>query len=243
MSHPVVLEAKDLCYHYRQGDQQIHILKNVHFQLREKERVALVGASGVGKSTFLHLLGLLDKPVHGEICIQDDHHQVKTSKLFDAQRTVLRGSLIGFVYQFHQLLPEFTALENVLLPLLIMGAHRSKSLSKARDLLASVGLADRMHHYPRQLSGGQQQRVAIARALSNDPKILLADEPTGSLDEESAHEVFQLLLQLIHQNGLSIVMATHNIGLQQWFDRVLRLHDGILREDDPRAEGKPTSTR
>jgi lipoprotein-releasing system ATP-binding protein len=228
MTYHSVLEAKDLSYHYQQGDQKIHILKEVNFQLKSKERVALLGASGVGKSTFLHLLGLLDKPNHGEIFIQDDQHQVKTSKLFDSQRTILRGSLIGFVYQFHQLLPEFTALENVLLPLFIMGMPKSKSLSKARDLLAAVGLADRMNHYPRQLSGGQQQRVAIARALSNDPKILLADEPTGSLDEDSAHEIFQLLLQLIHQNNLSIVMATHNISLQQWFDRVLRLHEGVL---------------
>lgn len=226
----VILEARDLTYHYTQADKIIPILKGIHFQLYRGQRVALIGSSGVGKSTFLHLLGLLDTAQSGEIMIRDAHRSIETTKLIDAQRAALRGNAIGFIYQFHHLLNEFTALENVMVPQLIARKPMPLAKKRAIELLEKVSLQDRLHHRPSQLSGGQQQRVAIARALANEPKILLADEPTGNLDEHTANEIFQLFLTLSQSYGLSVVMATHNIALRQYFDRVVTLHDGHLHE-------------
>lgn len=230
MSNPekILLEVRDLSYRYP-GDSLGHdVLRGVSFQLKRQERVALMGASGVGKSTFLHLLGLLDTPPSGDIGLRDGNQMIWTRRLKDSQRTALRGELLGFVYQFHHLLGEFTVLENVMLPQLIAGRSPSGTKHKAKELLALVGLEDREKYFPSQLSGGQKQRVAIARALANDPDILLADEPTGNLDEATAQEIFDLFFLLGQQRGLSVLMATHNPLLSAQFDRVVYLHGGQL---------------
>ena len=222
----VVLEASGLSYRYPGTDRDV--LSGVSFQLLRQERVALMGVSGVGKSTFLQLLGLLDMPISGDVGLRDGNQMIWTGRLKDSQRTALRGEFIGFVYQFHHLLGEFTVLENVMLPQLIAGRSAAGSKSKARELLHLVGIGDQEKSFPSQLSGGQKQRVAIARALSNDPDVLLADEPTGNLDEVTAQEIFDLFLMLGQQRGLSVVMATHNAVLSAQFDRVLHLHGGGL---------------
>jgi lipoprotein-releasing system ATP-binding protein len=225
-----ILEVRNLVYSYPQESREIRVLRGVHFQLFARERVALCGVSGVGKSTLLHLFGLLDAPQSGEILLRDGNHAIKTQELTDTQRTALRSHLIGFVYQFHYLLSEFTALENVMIPLMVAGVSPEKAKERARLLLERVNLEDRMTHRPSQLSGGQQQRVAIARALANEPKILLADEPTGNLDEHTAQDILSLFFTLSQEQGLSVVMATHNIELRRKFDRVVSLHEGLLTE-------------
>jgi lipoprotein-releasing system ATP-binding protein len=225
-----ILEVRNLVYSYPQESREIRVLRGVHFQLFARERVALCGVSGVGKSTLLHLFGLLDVPQSGEILLRDGNHAIKTQELTDTQRTALRSHLIGFVYQFHYLLSEFTALENVMIPLMVAGVSPEKAKERARLLLERVNLEDRMTHRPSQLSGGQQQRVAIARALANEPKILLADEPTGNLDEHTAQDILSLFFTLSQEQGLSVVMATHNIELRRKFDRVVSLHEGLLTE-------------
>jgi lipoprotein-releasing system ATP-binding protein len=233
----VVLEVRHLNYTYAGELLDIPVLKDLSFRLHRKERVALVGASGVGKSTFLHVLGLLDVPKSGEVILTDGQQVINTNGLVDNQRSALRSNLIGFVYQFHHLLAEFTALENVIIPQMIAGKAFKGAKEKAEELLVMVGLEDRMTHRPSQLSGGQQQRVAIARALANDPDILLADEPTGNLDEKTAQEIFGLFLMLSQKRGLSMVMATHNIELRRQFDRVVSLHEGSLTELNSSHEG------
>ena len=231
----VVVEVRHLNYTYARESLDIPVLKDLSFRLHRKERVALVGASGVGKSTFLHVLGLLDVPKSGEVILTDGQQVINTKGLVDNQRSALRSNLIGFVYQFHHLLGEFTALENVVMPQMIAGKAFKGAKEKAEELLMMVGLEDRMTHRPSQLSGGQQQRVAIARALANDPDILLADEPTGNLDEKTAQEIFGLFLMLSQKRGLSMVMATHNIELRRQFDRVVSLHEARLTELDQSA--------
>jgi lipoprotein-releasing system ATP-binding protein len=229
-SEKVVLTVDHLSYRYP-GDALGHdVLRDVSFYLEHHKTVALMGASGVGKSTFLHLLGLLDIPVSGDIGFRDGNQIIWTRGLKDVQRTALRGNFIGFVYQFHHLLGEFTALENVMLPQLIAGTSYTGAKKKAQELLALVGLADRETYMPSQLSGGQKQRVAIARALINEPDILLADEPTGNLDEESAQQVFNLFLRLSQERGLSVLMATHNPALSAQFDRVVYMYSGGLHQ-------------
>lgn len=226
----LVLEVRHLSYRYRREEQEIWVLRDVNFQLYHRQRVALTGASGVGKSTLLHVLGLLDVPQEGEILLRDGQQMVHTQGLIDGQRTALRTNLIGFVYQFHHLLAEFTALENVIIPQMIVGKSFTKARIYAKALLELVGLQDRADHRPSQLSGGQQQRVAIARALANDPDILLADEPTGNLDEQTAQEICQLFLTLSRDRGVSMIMATHNIALRRLFDRVVSLQNGVIEE-------------
>jgi lipoprotein-releasing system ATP-binding protein len=188
----------------------------------------LLGPSGAGKSTLLHIAGLLEQPDGGVVRIGGKN----CVKLGDSERTRLRRAEIGFVYQFHHLLPEFSALENVTLPQLILGLGRREAEERARALLASLGLGERVEHRPAQLSGGEQQRVAIARAVANGPRVLLADEPTGNLDPPTAERVFEQLLSLIRQSGVAAVIATHNLDLAARMDRTLRLMDGILVEEE-----------
>jgi lipoprotein-releasing system ATP-binding protein len=212
---------------YVQGPRTIEVLKGASASFYPGEAVALLGPSGAGKSTLLHIAGLLEQPDGGAVRIGG----VDCVKLGDAERTRMRRAEIGFVYQFHHLLPEFSALENVALPQLILGLKRSEAEKRARELLGSLGLGERVEHRPTQLSGGEQQRVAIARAVANGPKVLLADEPTGNLDPPTAERVFEQLLSLIRQSGVAAVIATHNLDLAARMDRTLRLTDGLLIEE------------
>jgi lipoprotein-releasing system ATP-binding protein len=220
----VVLQATNLEKTFFQGQNQLSIIKNLNLKINQGEIVALVGPSGSGKSTLLHMLGLLDKPTHGDITING----LNTNTLGDLDRTQLRRKFIGFVYQFHYLQQEFTALENVMLPQLISGMNKREAIKSAKELLQSLGLEERLEHRPARLSGGEQQRVAIARALSNKPQLILADEPTGNLDPKTSEEVFDLLLQLVRLSGVSAVIATHNLDLADRMDRVLELKGGKL---------------
>src|SRR5215470_11443538 len=190
------------------------------------QSVALIGPSGAGKSTLLHVAGLLEHPDGGEVFIEG----VPTSTLSDAERTRIRRNEIGFVYQFHHLLGEFSALENVLLPQMIRGLSRAEAKRRASELLSYLGLKDRLHHRPAELSGGEQQRVAIARAVANAPRILLADEPTGNLDPQTADHVFKALTQLVRASGLAMLCATHNMDLAARMDRRVTLRNGLVVE-------------
>lgn len=223
----LVLLVKDITYGYGCnngiGGPYLPILTRANFALHKGECVALMGASGLGKSTFLHLLGLLDSPKTGEISLNYKGNWLETTGLTDTKRTDVRGASIGFVYQFHHLLEDFSALENVMMPQLLQGESFARARIKAMELLEQVGLAHRYGDYPNQLSGGQRQRVAIARALVNDPDILLADEPTGNLDEITAQEVLNLFFALSQDRGLSLVMATHNRHLEPYFHRSITL--------------------
>ena len=220
----LLLMVKDLVKEYKQGDNKLNILNNVDLRMYSGEITALVGPSGSGKSTLLHILGLLDSPTSGQIIMGDKD----ISKLSDSARTKLRNGHIGFVYQFHHLLPEFTAIENVALPLIIAGKSDKESYEKAADLLEQLGLAHRLRHRPATLSGGEQQRVAIARALVNDPYLLFADEPTGNLDPETAEEVFQILLSQVRGRGIGALVATHNMELANDMDRILEVKGGRI---------------
>ncbi len=211
---------------YEQGQRRIEVLKGTQAEFYTGEAVALVGPSGAGKSSLLHIIGLLDRPHGGQVMFEGRN----CVELDDHERTMLRRSSIGFVYQFHQLLPEFSALENVVIPQLIRGLSKKDATVRAQELLSSLGLGDRGIHRPAELSGGEQQRVAIARAVANHPKILLADEPTGNLDPETADRVFEKLLGLVRTTGLCAIMATHNMELAQRMDRILRLENGKLVE-------------
>ena len=209
---------------YHQGVREIHVLKGVSADLFKGEAVALVGPSGSGKSSLLHILGLLDKADEGKVYLNGHD----CSDFNEGQRTKMRRGDIGFVYQFHQLLPEFSALENVVIPQLINGHARKKAEQRGKVILDFLGLADRMQHRPNAMSGGEQQRVAIARAIANEPALLLADEPTGNLDPATAERVFQQLIGLIRHTGLAAIIATHNFELANRMDRVLQLQDGQL---------------
>ena len=210
---------------FTQAGETLDVLRGVDLALEAGEMVALVGPSGAGKSTLLQLCGLLERPTDGRILIDG----TDAARLNDRTRTRLRRTEIGFVYQFHHLLPEFSALENLVIPQLIAGRTRRDAVDRARDLLEMVGLTDRARHRPARLSGGEQQRVAIARALANRPGLLLADEPTGNLDPHTADGVFALLRQLVHGAGLAALVATHNFELARRMDRVVELHDGTVR--------------
>lgn len=219
-----ILKVSALEKTFVQGNRKLTIFKNLDLKLEAGELVALVGPSGAGKSTLLQLLGLLDKPTAGHIFIDKQ----PVHKLSDVKRTMLRRESIGFVYQFHYLLPEFSALENVAMPQIIAGVSKSTAREKAVHLLESLGLKERLSHRPGLLSGGEQQRVAIARALANDPKLLFADEPTGNLDPDTAAEVFDILLEQVRERGIGALVATHNLQLADQMDRVLELKAGKI---------------
>lgn len=212
--------------YYVQGDEKLSILNGINFKLNRGETVALIAPSGAGKSTLLHMAGLLERPDGGEVIIDG----VACSHLSDEARTQVRGNSIGFVYQFHHLLPEFSACENVVIPQLIAGLNKAEAEARAVELLGYLKLEHRVSHRPSELSGGEQQRVAIARAVANAPSVLLADEPTGNLDPETASYVFDALEALVRQSGLSAVVATHNHELAKRMDRCITLKDGLLIE-------------
>lgn len=219
-----VLEITDLHHQYGDADKLVKVLNGVNFSLYRGENVALLGPSGAGKSTFLHLVGLLESAHHGSIKLLGQN----VTGCSDAQQTLLRRQSIGFVYQFHNLLAEFTALENVMLPMRLAGKSTDVAREKAATLLNRLNLTERHQHYPGQLSGGEQQRVAIARALANDPVLLLADEPTGNLDPASGRMVFELLLETANEHGSAALVATHNPELANLMDRQITLTDGII---------------
>ena len=220
------LRLQSVARKYVQGDIVLDVFDNVSLALRPGEIVALVGPSGAGKSSLLHMAGLLEAPSGGEVYIGAS----AASKLPDGERTRIRRETMGFVYQAHHLLPEFSALENVMLPQLIAGKRREAAKAEATRLLMQMGLAERLAHRPAQLSGGEQQRVAIARALANNPHVLLADEPTGNLDPHTSGEVFDALMKLVRSEGLAALIATHNLQLAAKMDRALVLDGGRLVE-------------
>ncbi len=222
-----VLSLERLERAYTQGNRRIDVLKGASAAFFPGETVALLGPSGAGKSTLLQISGLLERPDRGAVVING----VDCGKLSDKEQTRVRRMDIGFVYQFHHLLPEFSALENVVLPQLILGLTKSQAETRAKHLLKTLGLEERWDHRPAELSGGEQQRVAIARAVANGPKVLLADEPTGNLDPPTAERVFEELLKLVRQSGVAAVVATHNLDLAARMDRTLRLVDGLLVEE------------
>lgn len=211
---------------FDQVDQPLEVLRGCNLTVAKGEKVALIGPSGSGKSTLLHIAGLLEKPDEGDVMIGED----KATGLDDKGRTALRRQSIGFVYQFHHLLPEFSAIENIVLPQMIAGVSRDKAASRAKDLLDLIGLSARASHRPAELSGGEQQRIAIARALANKPKILIADEPTGNLDPHTAEHVFAVLQDIVAHQGLGLLMATHNHELAARMDRTVNIREGLLVE-------------
>lgn len=224
----IVLELKNIQRHFGKGETKTEVLKGIDLKIDAGEIVALVGPSGSGKSTLLQIAGLLDTPSGGAIYVAGEN----ASKASDKKRTSLRQNYMGFVYQAHLLLPDFSALENVMMPMLLAGVKESEAKERATKLLDMVGLSHRLTHRSGQLSGGEQQRVAIARSLANNPKLLLADEPTGNLDPKTAETVFQMLLDVVRQTGLSALIATHNPELAARMDRRITVEDGILKELD-----------
>ena len=218
------LELKNVARSYAEGKGRLDVFKDLNLAVRAGEIVALVGQSGSGKSSLLHIAGLLEAPTAGEVFIAGQN----CSKLDDKARTRIRRIGIGFVYQFHHLLPEFSAMENVMMPQLIAGTSRAAAKDRARELLTRMGLEPRLEHRPSELSGGEQQRVAIARALANRPLLLLADEPTGNLDPETAARVHDELLRLIEDEGLGALVATHNLDLAEGMSRIARLERGMI---------------
>lgn len=219
-----VLALNGIVRTFRQADNDLRVLRGASLDIATGEIVALVGPSGAGKSTLLHIAGLLERPDEGEVYVAGE----RCNGLSDDRRTGLRRTSIGFVYQFHHLLPEFSALENLVLPQMIAGKSRSVAGNEARRLLRQVGLSERAQHRPARLSGGEQQRIAIARALANEPKLLIADEPTGNLDRATAERVFAFLLELVRSTGTAALVATHNLDLADRMDRTLLLRDGEL---------------
>ena len=224
-----LLSLRDIDLTFHQGGRNIEILKQASADVFAGETVALLGQSGAGKSSLLHILGLLDRPNKGSVVLDG----IDCLAVSDRERTLMRRTKIGFVYQFHHLLAEFTALENVSLPQLILGVAKAQAEARARQLLGDLGLSDRLEHRPGQLSGGEQQRVAIARAVANSPKLLLADEPTGNLDPKTAGAVFDQLLKLVHGAGLTVIIATHNLDLARRMSRTWKLDQGKLAEISP----------
>ncbi|GJD88010.1 MULTISPECIES: ABC transporter ATP-binding protein [Methylobacterium] len=213
---------------YKQAEGALEILRGADLAIWPGELVALVAPSGAGKSTLLHLAGLLERPDGGEVYVGGQ----PTAAMSDAERTRFRREEMGFVYQFHHLLPEFSALENVVMPQLIRGLKRTEAKARAAELLGFLGLKDRLPHRPAELSGGEQQRVAIARAVANGPRLLLADEPTGNLDPQTADHVFGILLALVRASGLAALIATHNMDLAARMDRRVTIRDGLIHQLD-----------
>jgi lipoprotein-releasing system ATP-binding protein len=225
MSDPALpLALRDVKRTFVQGDRRLEVLRGITLDLRPGEIVALVGQSGSGKSTLLHIAGLLERPDDGDIIVDGK----SAGAANDRERTALRRRVLGFVYQYHHLLPEFSAIENVMLPQMLNGRSRGQARAHAAELLAMVQLKDRSDHRPGRLSGGEQQRVAIARAVANAPSVLLADEPTGNLDSSTADTVFRQLLSLVRDTGMAALVATHNPDLAARMDRTVTLKDGIL---------------
>ena len=224
-----VIRAERLGKTYAEGKMRTPVFDGLELSVAAGETVAIVGASGAGKSTLLHLLGGLDTPTAGEVYVAGQ----KMSELSDSARGQLRNSSLGFVYQFHHLLPEFTALENVMMPVMLGGADAATAAKRAETLLGQVGLGHRVAHKPGELSGGERQRAAVARALVNQPACVLGDEPTGNLDEKTAATVFALMLELNRAQKTSLVLVTHDRRLARRLDRVLELHEGKLRELSP----------
>lgn len=226
-----VLELKGVVRTYKSGAGDLAVLRGADLSLKAGELVGLIGPSGSGKSTLLHAAGLLERPQAGEVHLEGED----CLKLSDRELTRRRREKLGFIYQFHHLLPEFSAEDNIAMPLMIAGVAKRPAREKAQALLAEMGLSDRGHHQPGQLSGGEQQRVAIARALANDPKLVIADEPTGNLDPGTTERVFATLIKMARQEGAAVLIATHNMALTQHMDRVLTLKDGHLVPFDPVA--------
>ena len=222
----IILNTKKLCKSYNDGTSKVEVLRGVDLSIAKGERIAIIGPSGSGKSTLLHLLGGLDKPTSGDACIRD----VSWQNLNEKKRCQLRNQGLGFVYQFHHLLPEFTALENVSMPLILGKMSVKQSEAEAGKMLDDVGLKERKTHKPSQLSGGERQRVAIARALVHQPYCVLADEPTGNLDQTTATKVFDLMLELNKKMNTALVIVTHDQQLAKQMDKVFVLGDGILSE-------------
>ena len=222
-----VLRVEGLHKYYSQGQEKLHILKGVNLNVSRGQRIAIVGLSGSGKSTLLHLLGGLDSPNAGNVWLNG----IDLATAPDTTVCRLRNEHLGFVYQFHHLMADFSAAENVAMPLMIGGASRSVALDQASNILARVGLSDRLKHRPAQLSGGERQRVAMARALVTSPDCVLADEPTGNLDEKTATEVNELMVELSQELQISFIIVTHNVDLAERMDKVYRLHNGLLQEE------------
>lgn len=218
------LELRDIVRTYKTGGSSLTVLNGANLSIAPGELIGLVAPSGAGKSTLLHVAGLLEYPDGGDVLVDG----ASCNRMKDAERTRIRRDKLGFVYQFHHLLPEFDALENVMLPELIAGAPKRKARETALALLDSVGLSERVKHRPSRLSGGEQQRVAIARALANAPSVLLADEPTGNLDPATADKVFEILLKQVRERGLAALIATHNVALAERMDRVFTLKNGRI---------------
>jgi len=219
-----ILELKNVSKKFKQGTQDIFALENVNLKIKSGEIAALVGPSGSGKTTLLQIAGLLDQASSGRVLVNN----IDVSNANDALRTKTRRENLGFIYQFHHLLPEFSALENVALPLLIKGLKHEEALKMADKLLTEVDLADRKNHKPSELSGGQQQRVAIARAVITKPSLILADEPTGNLDSSNSQKVFDLLQNLVKNHNIACLLVTHNIDLAKKLDRIIKIADGKL---------------
>lgn len=224
MSAAPVLELRAIERTYKTSAGALHVLRGTDLTIAPSELVGLVGPSGSGKSTLLHTAGLLEEPEAGEVILDGSD----CLKLNENGRTAIRRLKVGFVYQFHHLLPEFNAIDNVAMPLMIAGVKKKAAREKAAKLLDEMGLAERMDHQPAQLSGGEQQRVAIARALANDPRLVIADEPTGNLDPATTERVFATLIKMVREEGAGVLVATHNLALIQHMDRVLTLQDGKL---------------
>jgi lipoprotein-releasing system ATP-binding protein len=218
----IVLEGEDIHKSFQTGVETLHVLKGVNIGIRRGEIVSVVGASGVGKSTLLHILGALDRPTKGKVRLDS----TDVFALSDKKLAHFRNKTVGFVFQFHLLLPEFSALENVMLPRIIAGEERGSIKKRAEGLLSEVGLADRAHHKPGELSGGEQQRVAVARALINEPQIVIADEPSGNLDKTTGEEIHNLISELNQKKGQSFIIATHNHLLAQRANRIITLVEG-----------------
>lgn len=222
MNDRAVLTVKNVSRSYAQAGGALTILQSANLEIASGETIALVGPSGSGKSTLLHIAGLLDTPTQGEVWMDKQN----TSSASDAVRTFIRNLHIGFVYQYHHLLPEFTAEENIVIPQLLAGIPRKQASARAQELLALMGLSERAGHRPAELSGGEQQRVAIARALANRPQLLLADEPTGNLDVVTAEKVMQIILSAAQDQGVAVLMATHNLDLAKRLNRIVTIKNG-----------------
>lgn len=225
LQNKIFLECIKLCKSYQQGSLSTQILCNINFTMQPKEMIAIVGNSGSGKSTLLHLLGGLDSPTSGEIIYRDRF----INNLSSSKKAELRNTQLGFIYQFHHLLPDFTALENVAIPLLISGQNTKYAQHKAHAMLADVDLASRYRHRPSELSGGERQRVAIARALVNNPSLVLADEPTGNLDQYNTDSIFHLLIEFNERLGTAFLVVTHDLQLAKRLNRQLEMRDGHLQ--------------
>jgi len=221
----IILQTRSLCRFYQSGETQLRVLRGIDFMLYEGEVVSIVGPSGSGKSTFLHLLGGLDRPTEGSVVMDS----LDLNDITEEELASLRNKKIGFIFQFHHLLRDFTALENVMMPLLIGGHTRRDVRPRAEEMLASMGLADRLHHRPVELSGGEQQRVAVARALVGSPVMILADEPTGNLDRENGEDLHDMIFRTCRERNVSFVIVTHNEKFAKKADRIFRLEDGVLQ--------------